>query len=165
MKQIPILHITFMKLSEELDRLKNSERFKIAIIIEEARALGDLKENAEYHAAKEKQGFIEARIINLTHIITYAKIIEPKNFTHERVSFGSTVLLKDKETNKEITYSIVGVNESNPEHKLISIDSPLSKALLGKREGDSAEVILPDNCIKYSIIKIFYKDLLKMIKI
>ena len=163
MKQIPMLQVTFIKLSEELDRLKNSERLKIARIIEEARELGDLKENAEYHSAKEKQGFMEARIVDLTHIITYSKIIEPKNFKHERVSFGSTVLLKNKDNNEEITYSIVGSNESKPENKLISIESPLAKVLLGKSEGDSADIILPDNHIKYTIIKIFYKDLLKMV--
>ena len=158
-----MLKPTLMRLSEELDHLKNSERLKIASIIEEARELGDLKENAEYHSAKEKQGFMEARIIELTNIITYSKVVEPKNLTHKKVSFGSTVVLKNIETKETITYSIVGPNESKPEKQLISIESPLVKALLGKSAGDSANINLPDREIKYSIIKIFYKDLLNLI--
>lgn len=154
-----MLESTYKKLSIELEQLKNEERAKIAKVIDEARALGDLKENAEYHAAKEKQGLMEARISELTDILGRAHVIDPSKLTHERVSFGSTVVLIDQDTDEELVYVIVGAQESNPSKGLISIQSPLAKALLGKREGDEVSVNLPAGKKKYDIEEIKYEPI------
>ncbi len=159
MQKEPMLESTYKKLSIELEQLKNEERAKIAKVIDEARALGDLKENAEYHAAKEKQGLMEARISELTDILGRAHVIDPSKLTHERVSFGSTVVLIDQDTDEELVYVIVGAQESNPSKGLISIQSPLAKALLGKREGDEVSVNLPAGKKKYDIEEIKYEPI------
>jgi transcription elongation factor GreA len=116
---------------------------KIAKVIDTARELGDLKENAEYHAAKDKQGLMEARISELSDIIARAHVIDPSSLSHERVSFGSRVELIDVDDDSEVCYTIVGSQESNPDNGLISINSPMGKALLGKEEGDEVEINLP----------------------
>jgi len=116
-----MLRPTYVKLSEELEQLKSVERGVIAGIIDEARAQGDLKENAEYHAAKEKQGLMEARISELTDVVGRAQVVDPSTLAHARISFGSTVLLIDQNTDEEIKYTIVGGQESNPTKGLISI--------------------------------------------
>ncbi len=139
--------------------MKNEERPKIAKIIDEARELGDLKENAEYHAAKEKQGLLEARIVELTDLISRAQVIDPSTLPHSRVSFGSTVLLIDQDSEEELTYTIVGTQESNPNKGLISIESPMARALLGKEEGDEVEVKLPSGIKRYDIEEIYYKPI------
>jgi len=154
-----MLRSTFEKLSKELEQLKNEERAKIAKIIDEARELGDLKENAEYHAAKEKQGLMEARINELTDLISRAQVIDPSTLPHNRVSFGSTVLLIDQDSDEELCYTIVGTQESNPNKGLISIESPMAKALLGKEEGDEVEVKLPGGVKRYDIEEIYYKPI------
>ncbi len=154
MQKVPMLECTYKKLSKELEELKTIERPKIAKIIDEARELGDLKENAEYHAAKERQGLMEARINELTDILARAHVIDPSKLPHERVSFGSTVVLIDQETDEEITYTIVGTQESNPSKGLISIESPLAKALLGKEEGDEVEIKLPSGLKHFDIEEI-----------
>ncbi len=154
-----MLESTFRKLSEELEQLKNEERAKIAKIIDAARELGDLKENAEYHAAKEKQGLMEARIKELTDLIGRAQVIDPSKLPHERVSFGSTVLLSDQESGEEITYTIVGVQESNPSKGLISIESPMARALMGKEEGDEVVINLPGGVKHFDIEEIYYKPI------
>ncbi len=143
MQKEPMLKATFEKLSKELEQLKTVERGAIAKIIDTARELGDLKENAEYHAAKDKQGLMEARIIELTDLVGRAHVIDPSTLPHKRVSFGSTVELIDQEDDSEICYTIVGSQESDPENGLISIGSPMGKALLGKEEGDEVEINLP----------------------
>jgi len=158
-QKVPMLRSTFEKLSKELEQLKNEERAKIAKIIDEARELGDLKENAEYHAAKEKQGLMEARINELTDLISRAQVIDPSTLPHNRVSFGSTVLLIDQDSDEELCYTIVGTQESNPNKGLISIESPMAKALLGKEEGDEVEVKLPGGVKRYDIEEIYYKPI------
>ena len=143
MQKEPMLKATFNRLSKELEHLKTVERVAIAKVIDTARELGDLKENAEYHSAKEKQGLMEARIIELTDLISRAHIINPSTLTHKRVSFGSTVELIDQDDDNEVSYTIVGSQESNPEIGYISISSPMGRALLGKEEGDEVEINLP----------------------
>jgi len=154
-----MLKATFEKLSQELEQLKNSERAKVAKIIDEARELGDLKENAEYHAAKERQGLMEARISELTDIVGRAQVVDPSTLAHERVSFGSTVILTDQESEEEIKYTIVGVQESNPSSGLISIESPMAKALLGKEEGDEVTINLPGGVKTFDIEEVCYEPI------
>jgi len=154
-----MLKETFTKLSRELEKLKNEERPKIAKIIDQARELGDLKENAEYHAAKEKQGLMEARIIELQDLIARAQVIDPSTLAHDRVSFGSTVVLTDQDSGEEVCYTIVGTQESNPTKGLISIESPLAKALIGKEEGDEVIVNLPSGVKRYDIEEVSYKPI------
>jgi transcription elongation factor GreA len=159
MKKEPMLNQTYQKLSKELEHLKTVERAEIAKVIDEARALGDLKENAEYHAAKEKQGLMEARIIELGDILSRAQIIDPSTLSHSKACFGSTVELLDLDTDEEIAYTIVGSQESKPSEGLISIYSPLAKALLGKEEGDEIEVALPSGNKSYEISGVSYRDI------
>jgi len=155
----PMLKITYTKLSKELEQLKSVERNAIAEVIDEARAQGDLKENAEYHAAKEKQGLMEARIAELTDIVGRAQVVEPANSAHTRVSFGSTVDITNQDTEEEITYTIVGGQESNPNKGLISIQSPMSRVLIGKEEGDEIELTLPTGKKKFDIEAVYYKEI------
>lgn len=148
--------VTYRKLSEELEQLKSEERAKIAKIIDTARELGDLKENAEYHSAKERQGLMEARISELTDITGRAQVVDPSKLAHERVSFGSTVVLIDQDTDEEITYTIVGVQESKPAKGLISIESPMARVLIGKEEGDEVEIALPTGKKSFDIEEVKY---------
>jgi len=155
----PMTDITYEKLSMELEYLKTKERAKIAKEIEAALELGDLKENAEYHAAKDRQGLMEARIIELQDVVGRAIVIDPSKLAHERVSFGSTILIIDTKTDEEITYTIVGTQESNPNKGLISIKSPLAKQILGKEEGDSVRMNLPSGKVQYDIEEVYYKEI------
>ena len=154
-----MLKITYNKLSEELEQLKTVERGTIAKVIDEARELGDLKENAEYHAAKDKQGLMEARIAELTDIIGRAQVVDPSTFQHTRVSFGSTVELTDQNTGEEVHYTIVGGTESNPSKGLISIQSPMARVLIGKEEGDEVSLVLPSGKKTYDIEEVSYKEI------
>ena len=151
-----MLESTYRKLSEELEHLKNVERAAIAKVIDEARALGDLKENAEYHAAKDRQGLMEARIVELQDLLARAKVIDPSTLAHERVSFGSTVVLIDHDSDEEVQYTIVGSQESDPSRGLISIQSPMAKALLGKEEGDEVELQLPSGRKRFDVEEVKY---------
>jgi transcription elongation factor GreA len=155
-----MLKVTYNKLSEELEQLKTTERGVIAAIIDEARAQGDLKENAEYHAAKEKQGLMEARIAELTDIVGRAQVVDPSTLAHNRVSFGSTVQLTDQNTDEEISYTIVGGTESNPTKGLISIQSPMARVLIGKEEGDEVSLVLPSGKRTYDIEEVSYKEII-----
>jgi len=155
-----MLEETFNRLSEELEQLKTHERGKIAKVIDEARELGDLKENAEYHAAKEKQGLMEARIAELTDIVGRAQVVDPSTLAHERVSFGSTVILSDQASGEEVKYTIVGSMEAEPENGLISFQSPMARALIGKEEGDEVEVTLPGGKKKFDIEEILYEEII-----
>lgn len=155
----PMLKVTYNKLSEELEQLKSVERGTIAKVIDEARELGDLKENAEYHAAKDKQGLMEARIAELTDIVGRAQVVDPSTLAHTRVSFGSTVELTDQDTGEEIHYTIVGGTESNPAKGLISFQSPMARALIGKEEGDEVSLVLPSGKKTYDIEEISYKEI------
>jgi len=154
-----MLEVTYKKLSEELEQLKTHERGIIAKIIDEARELGDLKENAEYHAAKDKQGLMEARIAELTDLVGRAQVVDPSSLAHNRISFGSTIELIDQTTDEEITYTIVGGQESNPSQGLISFQSPMAKALLGKEEGDEVSLTLPSGKKTYDIESVSYVDI------
>jgi len=155
----PMLRITYNKLSEELEQLKTVERGAIALIIDEARAQGDLKENAEYHAAKDEQGLMEARIIELTDVIGRAQVVEPSTLAHDRVSFGSRVELTDQNTDETLIYTIVGGQESDPSRGLISIQSPMARALLGKEEGDEVSLTLPTGKRTYDIEEVSYVEI------
>ena len=159
MQKEPMLEVTYKKLSEELEQLKTHERGIIAKVIDEARELGDLKENAEYHAAKDKQGLMEARIAELTDVVGRAQVVDPSKLAHERISFGSTVVMTDQETDEELTYTIVGGQESNPSNGLISFQSPVAKALLGKEEGDEVAITLPSGKRTYDIEEVSYVEI------
>ena len=154
-----MLRVTYEKLSEELEHLKTHERGIIAKVIDEARELGDLKENAEYHSAKDKQGLMEARIAELTDVVGRAQVVDPSTLSHTRVSFGSCIALTDQDTDEELEYIIVGGQESNPSKGLISVQSPVAKALLGKEEGDEVTITLPSGRRTYDIEGISYKEI------
>ncbi len=159
MQKEPMLRITFDRLSKELVQLKNEERGKIAEIIDEARAMGDLKENAEYHAAKDRQGLMEARINEVGDLVGRAQVVDPSTLKHQRISFGSTVTLIDQATDEEIIYTIVGGQESDPERGLISIRSPLARTLLGKEEGDIVIANLPLGKKKYDVEEVQFVEI------
>ena len=160
MQKEPMLQSTYAKLSMELEHLKTVERGEIAKIIDTARELGDLKENAEYHAAKDKQGMMEARIIELTDLTSRAQVIDPSKGAHARISFGSTVVLVDQNSDEEFKYTIVGGQESNPDSGRISFYSPMAKALLGKEEGDEVALQLPTGLKKFDIEEVCYEEII-----
>jgi transcription elongation factor GreA len=144
-------------LRRELKQLKSVERPKVIQAIAEARAHGDLSENAEYEAAKEQQGFIEGRIREIETKLSNAQIIEPETLRGGRVMFGATVTLADEDSDDEVTYQIVGEDEANLLHGKISITSPVARALIGKEEGDSVDVRAPGGIRTYEILKIVFK--------
>ena len=155
----PMSRYGFNKLSKELKNLREVERAKVAQEIDIARAHGDLKENAEYHAAKEKQAFIELKISDLSRMLADAEVIDPQTLDHDKVSFGSTVTILNLDTDKELVYTIVGTTESNPDKGLISFNSPLARGLIGKEEGDEVTIALPAGESDFEILKIEYKPL------
>jgi transcription elongation factor GreA len=141
------------KLKDELAHLKE-ERPKISREIGIAREHGDLSENAEYHAAKERQGMVEARIKDIEDKLARAEVIDPAKLSGSRVSFGATVVLSNLDTEDEVTYQIVGAEESNVNEGLISISAPLARALIGKQVGDEAKVVLPAGERLYEIVDV-----------
>ncbi|QOQ98801.1 transcription elongation factor GreA [Helicobacter winghamensis] len=149
----------YNKLITELKNLKEVERPNNIIEIDTAREHGDLKENAEYHAARERQLFLDTRINELTQLVAEARVIDPATLPHDKVSFGSTITLEDLDTEENYTYTIVGATESNPEKGLISYHSPLAKQLLGKIVGDEVAVTLPKGRVDYEILEITYKPI------
>ena len=159
MDKEPMTLAGYEKITGELDFLKSEERPETVIALEEARQLGDLKENAEYHASKEKLALIDVHIAELGYTISKAVIIDPKTLPHTKVSFGSTVELVDCNSDEEFTYSIVGGVESNADKGLISFNSPLAKQLLGKEEGDEVIATLPGGQKTYEILSVGYKEL------
>ena len=145
------------KLKEELHRLKTVERHAVIQAISEARAQGDLSENAEYEAAKDKQGFIEGRILEIEGKLAAAQVIDPASLNAEgRVVFGSTVDLEDEDTGAKVTYQIVGDDEADLKLGMVSIGSPIARALIGKVGGDVAEVQAPGGVRHYEIIEVRY---------
>jgi transcription elongation factor GreA len=157
MATIPLTVRGAEKLKEELARLKNVERHAVIQAIAEARAQGDLSENAEYEAAKDKQGFIEGRILEIESKLAAAQIIDPKSLTAEgRIVFGSTVDLEDEDSGAKVTYQIVGDDEADLKQGLISISSPIARALIGKIEGDVAEVQAPGGLRHYEVMAVRY---------
>lgn len=145
------------KLKAELHRLKTVERPRIIQAIAEARSHGDLSENAEYHAAKEQQGFVEGRIADLDIKLATAQIIDPKTVSaNGRVVFGATLILADEQADVKVTYQIVGDHEADIAKGMISISSPIARALIGKEQGDVVEVQVPGGMRSYEIIEIRY---------
>ena len=159
MDKEPITEAGYSKITSELEQLKNIERANIANEIATARAHGDLKENAEYHAAKEKQVHLEKRIALLEEFMTKAQVIDPSKLPHNRVSFGSTVKLLDLDSEEEFEYTIVGAVESNVEKGLISYNSPLAKALIGKKEGDDLLADLPKGVKEFEVLEVYFKEI------
>ncbi|MCX4160643.1 MULTISPECIES: transcription elongation factor GreA [Paraburkholderia] len=157
MSTIPLTKRGADKLRDELQRLKSVERPAVINSIAEARAQGDLSENAEYDAAKEKQGFIEGRIADIESKLAAAQVIDPSGVDAEgRIVFAATVELEDLASGASVTYQIVGDDEADLEHGLISISSPIARALIGKSEGDVASVQAPSGVRKYEIISVRY---------
>ena len=155
----PMTLYGYEKLQEEVKQLRDVKRPAVIKAIEEALEHGDLKENAEYHAAKEQQKLIDRRLSELAEILGNAKIIDPSELEHTRVSFGSTVMLEDLDSGETKRYVIVGACESNPERGLISYHSPLAKQLLGKEEGDEVSVVLPSGKREYEVVEVAYKEI------
>ncbi len=145
------------KLRAELQRLKSTERHAVIQAIAEARAQGDLSENAEYEAAKDRQGFIEGRIAEIEGKLSSAQIIDPTELdAGGRVVFGATVELCDEDTGDEVTYQIVGDDEADLKQGMISVSSPIARALIGKEEGDLIRVAAPAGTRNYSLVKVSY---------
>lgn len=158
MSTIPLTKRGAEKLKEELHRLKTVERHAVIQAIAEARAQGDLSENAEYDAAKDKQGFIEGRILEIEGKLSAAQVIDPSELdAGGRIVFGTTVDLEDEESGSQVTYQIVGDDEADLKLGLVSISSPIARALIGKEEGDVAEVRAPGGVRTYEIIAVRYK--------
>ena len=157
MEQVPVTKIGFARLSEELHNLKSVQRPEVIESIAIAREHGDLKENAEYHAAREQQSFIEGRIRELESVVGRAQVIDPKELNGDTIKFSATVTIVDEETDDEETYQIVGDYESDMENGKLSISAPVARALIGKSEGDSAVVKTPKGKRDYEILKVEYK--------
>lgn len=161
MKKVPMTVKGAEKLREELNRLKSVDRPRIIAAISEARAHGDLKENAEYHAAKEQQGFMEGRIAEVESKLSLCEIIDVTKFAGttgpKKVIFGATVLLINLNTDEEVTYQIVGVDEADLKLGLISVNSPIARALIGKEVGTVVEVRTPGGEVEYEITEVRYE--------
>ena len=157
MATIPITKRGAEKLKEELHRLKTVERPAVISAIAEARAQGDLSENAEYEAAKDRQGFIEGRIMEIEGKLSAAQIIDPSVLDAGGcVVFGATVELEDEDTGDAVKYQIVGEDEADLKHGLINVSSPIARALIGKEEGDTAEVQAPGGVRRYEVVAVSY---------
>jgi transcription elongation factor GreA len=157
MSKVPLTVVGAELLRQELHRLKTVERPSVINAISEARAQGDLSENAEYEAAKERQSFVEGRIVELEFKLGSAQIIDPKALsTDGRVVFGTTVVMEDVSNGDVVTYQIVGEDEADIKHRKISISSPIARALIGKVEGDIAEVQAPGGVREYEVVEVQY---------
>lgn len=157
MEKVPMTAGGLTPLEEELKRLKSKDRREVIKAISEAREHGDLSENAEYHAAKERQGFIEGRIQELEDVISRADVIDISKLSGTTVKFGATVTVADEDTDEETTYQIVGPYEADLAKKLISVQSPIARALIGKSIGDTAEVKAPGGIKSYEVIDVSFK--------
>lgn len=157
--KIPMTKKGYEQIREELERLKKVERPKIIAEIAEARGHGDLSENAEYHAAKERQGFIEGRIRDLGTKLADAQIIDTANLPTDKVVFGSTVVLRDLQDNSKKQYTLVGQDESDLKNGKISVHSPVGKALIHHTVGETVEIITPAKTVKYEILEIRFDKL------
>ncbi len=156
LQKFPMTAPGLLRLETELRMLKSQERPAVIRAIAEARSHGDLSENAEYDAARERQSFIEGRILELEEVISSAEVIDPSTLSGDRVKFGAHVSVVDEETDKEMTYQIVGVHEADIKHARLSISSPLAKALIGKRIGDNISVPAPGGDRTYEIMDVKY---------
>lgn len=158
MDQIPITKTGFSQLEEELKDLKSVQRPNVIAAIAEARAHGDLSENAEYHAAREQQSFIEGRIMELEAVLSKAQIIDPTSLSGTTVKFGAFVEIYDEDTEEEFIYQIVGDYEADMESGKISISAPMARGLIGKAEGDSVKISTPKGARSYEIISVKFSD-------
>ncbi len=157
MDQYPITKNGYEELTAELENLKKVERPNVIQAIAEAREHGDLSENAEYHAAREQQSFIEGRIEELEAVISRAQVIDPATLSGDTVKFGATVTVVDEDTDEEKTFQIVGDYDSDSDKGRLSISAPIARALIGKGEGSSVEVTTPKGKVFYEILKVEYK--------
>jgi len=157
MDKIPITSNGYEAIQKELKNLKSNERPAVIKAIAEAREQGDLSENAEYDAARERQGFLESRIAELEDYVSRLEVIDVTKLSGKDVKFGATVFLIDEDTDEKTSYKIVGQTEANLKEKTISYNSPLAKALIGKKVGDSVEVVTPGGSKFYEIEKIEFK--------
>ncbi|HVT25407.1 MAG TPA: transcription elongation factor GreA [Rhizomicrobium sp.] len=154
MDRIPMTASGYKALEDEINHLKNVERHEIIKLIAEARAHGDLSENAEYHAAKERQAFIEGRVIELEDKLGRADVIDVSKLSGSTVKFGATITLVDEDTDEERKFQIVGDHEADAKNGRISVSSPIARALIGKAKGDSVEVAAPGGARSYEILKV-----------
>ncbi len=157
MTKIPMTATGFNRLQEELKRLKTIDRPAIIRAIAEARDHGDLSENAEYHAARERQGFIEGRVMELEDKIARAEVIDVSKLSGKVVKFGATVTLADEETDEKTVYQIVGEDEADIAKGRLSVTSPLARALIGKSIGESVEVSTPRGARAYEVVKVAFR--------
>ncbi|MCH7710453.1 MAG: transcription elongation factor GreA [Proteobacteria bacterium] len=157
MEKIPMTTGGYDRLVDELKHLKTVERPQVIRAIAEAREHGDLSENAEYHAARDRQGFIEGRLAELEDKLSRAEVIDVSSLKGGVVRFGATVRIIDEDTDKKTTYQIVGADEADIDSGLLSVISPLARALIGKKKGDSAEVSTPGGHKFYDIVSVRYK--------
>ena len=157
MQKTPMTPAGYQKLKDELSKLKKVDRPANVKAIEEARAHGDLSENAEYHAAKERQSFIAGRMQELEHKIATANVVDTSKISHDHISFGATVTLLDLETDEEKTYTLVGPEEADIKLGKISIHSPIGKALIRKELGDTVVVKAPAKTIEYEVLEIRFE--------
>ena len=153
-QKFPMTAPGLQRLEDELRTLKSIERPAVIRAIAEARTHGDLSENAEYHAARERQSFIEGRIAELEEIVSSVEVIDPSTLSGDNVKFGAHVKLIDEETDKETTYQIVGTHEADIKSQRLSVSSPLAKALIGKKVGDSISVPAPGGDRSYEILSV-----------
>lgn len=155
MSKVPMTKYGAQKLRQELEQLKTVERPRIIAAIAEARAHGDLKENAEYHAAREQQGFVEGRIKEIESKLSNAQVIDATAIENVgKVIFGVTVEIENIKTGQTISYQIVGEDEADIKQKKVSVTSPIARALIGKLEGDLVQVKVPDGIVEYEIIEV-----------
>jgi len=157
MEKVPMTIEGFSLLETELQRLKAVERPRIIQAISEARAHGDLSENAEYHAAKEQQGYNEAKVAELEDKLSRADVIDTTKLSGDSIKFGATVQLVDEDTDEKVSYRIVGEYEADVKKGKISITSPIARALIGKKKGESVEVATPKGARAYEILKVGFK--------
>ncbi|NJO35091.1 MAG: transcription elongation factor GreA [Rhodospirillales bacterium] len=157
MSKIPMTSDGFTRLEEELRHLKAVERPAVIRAIAEARENGDLSENAEYHAARERQSFIEGRVAELEDKIARAEVIDVTKLSGKQVMFGATITVVDEDTDEKNSYQIVGPDEADVKAKRLSITSPLARAVIGKKVGDTVEVTTPNGSKSYEIVKVAFK--------
>ncbi len=156
--RVPMTSQGYQRLMEELKRLKGVERPKIVREIEEARDHGDLSENAEFHAAKERQSLLDVQIREIEDRLARAQVIEVSKLSGDKVVFGATVSLADGDTGEKVVYQIVGDHEAEPKNGKISISSPVARALIGKSEGDEVQVRTPTGVRSFEILNVDYID-------
>ena len=157
-EKIPMTKKGFVRLQDELERLRKVERPKNIKDIEEARGHGDLSENAEYHAAKERQGFIEGRMQELQGKLAHSQVIDTSKLSNEKVVFGATVVLLDQDSEEEKKYTLVGTDEADLKEGKISVISPVGKALIGHRVGDVVSIRVPAGTVDYEVLDISFEE-------